>query len=103
MKKDGEEQQCLAGPIGASPIDPAAFRISQNFIASAATAKILTTVPVRKPAKQEFIRVHPGDDYRISVGLLTYEAEREVYLVTPAMVGGVLGQYSFTVKSLPNP
>jgi hypothetical protein len=30
----------------------------------------LTTVPVRKPNKQDFIRVHPDPDYRLGGGAM---------------------------------
>jgi hypothetical protein len=40
---------------------------------------------VRKPNKQEFIRVHPDGSYRMNVGLLRMEPDREVFLVVPAL------------------
>src|SRR3990167_3817111 len=37
----------------------------------ASVEKVLTKVPVKKPNKQVFVRVHPGEEYRIHVGILT--------------------------------
>jgi hypothetical protein len=47
--------------------------------------KILTTVPVRRPGKNEFFRVHPGDDYVIDGYVLEHESEldRTVFWVAP--------------------
>ena len=42
-----------------NPFDPAALRLDQNFADSAGVQKLIVTVPVRKPHKQDFIRVHP--------------------------------------------
>ena len=45
--------------------------------------KVLLTVPVRKPRKTEFFRVHPGEDYCLdSMVLVRAESiDREVYLI----------------------
>jgi hypothetical protein len=42
-------------------------------------------VPVRKPGRQEFVRVHPSPDYRLEGGLIELEEDREFYLVQPGM------------------
>jgi len=47
--------------------------------------KVLVTVPVRKPDKQWFIRVHPDPAYRLSTAILELKEERESYLVEPDM------------------
>ncbi len=52
------EQHKVAG-IEAPVFDPASLRLSQNFHESLGVKKALITVPVRKPGKQDFIRVHP--------------------------------------------
>src|SRR6516165_6674101 len=46
---------------------------------------LLTVVPVRKPSKTDFVRVHPGADYRITVPLIEIKDSRETYLVAPKM------------------
>jgi hypothetical protein len=42
-----------------SLFDPSVLRLSQNFSEATGVKKLVTTVPVRKPNKQDFIRVHP--------------------------------------------
>jgi hypothetical protein len=41
----------------------------------------LTTVPVRKPGSQDFVRVHPSPSYRETLAFLELKDEREVYVV----------------------
>jgi hypothetical protein len=59
-------------------IDPAKIH------AVAATKKIVTTIPVRKPNKHEFFRVHPAEEFWRLVALL--EWERNLYVIHPAIV-----------------
>ena len=71
---------------GPNPFDPAALRLDPSYVETVGVKKVLTTVPVRKPGKQEFIRVHPDPAYRLSpAGIIELKAEREAYLVTPLM------------------
>jgi hypothetical protein len=69
----------------ANAFDPARLRLTQDFAATAGVRKLLTTVPVRKPNRQEFVRVHPSDDYRLETAVLELKEERETYLVAPAL------------------
>ena len=46
------------------PFDPANLRLSQAFTETAGVKKLLTTIPVRKPGAQDFVRVHPSPEYR---------------------------------------
>ena len=41
------------------PFDPAALRLDQSFADTVGVKKHVTTVPVRKPNRQDFVRVHP--------------------------------------------
>jgi hypothetical protein len=66
-----------------NPFDPAHLRLSQNFAETIGVKKALITVPVRKPNKQEFVRVHPSDEYRLETAVLELKEERETYLVAP--------------------
>jgi len=65
------------------PFDPANLRLDQSFLNRGAAKKLLTTVPIKKPSKQDFIRVHPGEEYRLPVALIELREERETYLVMP--------------------
>lgn len=68
---------------GNDRFDPSRLRLSQNFAQSVGVRKLLNTVPVRKPNRQEFIRVHPNKDYWLETAVLELREEREIYLVSP--------------------
>jgi len=81
-----------------SPFDPANLRLSQNFGASAGVKKLTTTIPVRKPGKQDFVRVHPDPAYQIETAVLEFKEERETFLVAPELRDELLGE--LTPKAL---
>ena len=56
------------------------LRIPQDFQATAGVKKVLTVVPVRKPNRQDFIRVHPGEDWRLATAVLEDKENRETLL-----------------------
>src|SRR5262249_55498362 len=58
-----------AGPAP-DPFDPAALRLSQDFGASLGVKKALLTVPVCKPDKTWFVRVHPSEEYRLQTTVI---------------------------------
>jgi len=62
------------------------LRLKQDFSETLGIQRVLTHVPVRKPNKSNFIRVHPSEDYRMEIGIVELKEEREIYLVTPAMM-----------------
>ena len=75
-----------SAPDLSDPFDPANLRIDQEYLKQGAAKKLLTTVPVKKPNKQDFIRVHPSSDYRTNTALIELREERETYIVHPAYV-----------------
>ena len=62
------------------------LRLKQDFSETLGIQRVLSHVPVRKPNKTNFIRVHPGEDYRMDIGMVEMKEERETFLVTPAMM-----------------
>ena len=80
-----ETPDAIAKPGDTSdPFDPRNLRMNQSFIDTASVKPLLTTVPVRKPKKQEFLRVHPDPEYRADpIAIIELEEDRETYLVTP--------------------
>jgi hypothetical protein len=75
------------------PFDPAALRLDQTFTDGTAVKKLLTTVPVRKPNRQDFMRVHPDPEYRLSpAGIIEMKEEREFYLVKPEIAPDLVGE-----------
>lgn len=63
------------------------LRLSQNFSSQAGVKKIVTTIPVRKPGKQDFIRTHPDPGFRIDTAVIELKEEHETYLVSPEILG----------------
>jgi hypothetical protein len=78
-------------------IDPFAdlskLRLSQAFTESVGTKKLLTTVPVRKPNKQEFVRIHTEPEYRGAFAILELKEDREYYLLMPDIAAGIPAEF----------
>jgi hypothetical protein len=78
-----------------NPFDPAALRLDQSFADTVGVQKLLTTVPVRKPNRQDFVRVHPDPSNRLTpAAIIEVKEDREVYLVTRNMAQALLGEFS---------
>lgn len=84
-----QQPNSKSGPIDPTPTDSiskltlASLRLSQDFGASAGVKKLLTIVPVKKPANQSFIQVRPGEEWRMQAAILQLKEDGECYLVTP--------------------
>ena len=71
-------------PPAAAPTDPFDLdnlRLDSNFAATAGVKKLLRTVPVRKPSKQEFVGVHPDPAFRENFAMIELKEDRESYLI----------------------
>src|SRR6266436_3515702 len=78
-----------------NPFDPAALRLDQSFVETVGVKKLLTTVPVRRPNRQDFVRVHPDPGYRLTpAAIIELKEDREVYLVHPNMAQALPGEFS---------
>jgi len=63
-------------------INLSALRISQDFLEQGGGAeKIITTIPVRKPERQVFVRVHPDPAFKFQTFLLEVKEDNSTYLV----------------------
>jgi hypothetical protein len=67
-----------------NPFDPASRRLDQSFADTVGVKKLLTTVPVCKPNRTWYVRVHPDLNYRLTPAAIIDE-DREFFLVTPQM------------------
>src|ERR1700722_10335964 len=65
--------------------DLEALRLSPEDTAGLGSKKILTTVPVRKPRKQEYFRCHPDSAMTLTAMLVTDDDDGEAYFVAPDM------------------
>ena len=79
------------GPV-ADPFNLSRLRLSQDFASQVGVKKALLTVPVRKPTRQEFVRVHPDPAWRLETAVLELKEERETYLVDPDLWGELPGE-----------
>jgi hypothetical protein len=75
------------------PFDLEALRLPQEFVTQAGVKKLLTTVPLRKPNGQEFVRVHPDPNYRLDVLACELKDEGELYLVHPSVAAELEGDH----------
>ena len=69
---------------GLEGFDLESLRVSQDFVKDSGVKKLLTTIPVRKPNRQDFVRVHHDSSYILDTMLLNLKEERETYLVAPS-------------------
>jgi hypothetical protein len=60
----------------------AAIRLSPEAAATAGTSEVLRHVPVRKPSRTEFVRVHPDAEMQIASGVFVDREEREGSLLS---------------------
>lgn len=94
---DSNKQSSTEPPVTESetapdPFNPESLRISQDFATAAGVKQVLTTIPVRKPNRQDFVRVHPGEDYQLTTVVIELKDDRESYLVTADLRDELLGE-----------
>jgi hypothetical protein len=93
------DKPALVKPTETEPSDPfdlTKLRLDQSFVESAGVKKLLTTIPVRKPNPQDFVRVHPSPEYRADLAIIDLRDDREIYLVPPAIAVNLPGEYAMT-------
>ena len=64
-------------------------RISQDFGNLIGVKKAIISVPVRKPGKQDFIRVHPDKNMSFETCALKVDEDNEFYVLNPALLGEI--------------
>src|SRR5688572_11489177 len=73
---------------GPDPFDPMSLRLADQ-LADLKVAEQIKSVPVRRPDKSWFIRVHPGPDYRLQTKLIVLKDQNEIYLVRRDLWAGL--------------
>jgi hypothetical protein len=81
-----------------APFDPASLRIRGDLSNAMGVRKVLTSVPVRKPDRSSFVRVHPDDAYALETAVIELKEERETYLVAPALWPALAGEATFATR-----
>jgi len=67
------------------PFDPESLKIKSNFTDQIGVKKVITKIPVCKPDRQCFFRVHSDPTYRLETALVDFKEEREIYLVEQSL------------------
>ena len=82
--------QALQKPSG--DVDIEAYKLNLNDLMLGASKEVLATVPVIRPKKSDFFRVHDSEEYMMPT--MTYECkdERKHFLVAPEMVPELIGE-----------
>jgi hypothetical protein len=91
---------------GTEPLDPfnvAALRLPPSYEQDAGVCLQLTTVPVRKPKRQEWVRVHPAPEYRADFALIKMDDDSDFYLVHPRVLPEIENETTaFTIYTTVN-
>jgi hypothetical protein len=70
--------------------DLASLKLPQDFLIDYGTEKVHTVIPVGRPSKDTFIRIHPSEEYQITVGTIVVQGDRkETFILAPAAMGFV--------------
>jgi hypothetical protein len=82
--------------VAPDPFDPAALRLPQDFASSIGVKRVLTRIRCGKPERSEFVRVRPGEDWRLETFLLELKGSQdqpgqETYLVQPSLASELTG------------
>jgi hypothetical protein len=88
-EENAEPAKTIAPPEQAAPdpFDAMALRLPPAFEHNAGIRKVISTIPVRKPHGQEWLRTHPGPGYSENFGVIILKDDKEVYLLHPNIVG----------------
>jgi len=100
---DGEPKLVISdsyvpeGSVAAEPYDPldlANLMVKQDFIETAGIKKVINTIPVRKPGRQEWVFVRPGNKFRGLFPIIELKDEREEYVVSERLRDELIGEYT---------
>ena len=80
--------------------DLSALRLSPDSATLFGIREVLTHVPVRKPNRHDFFRVHPDPDMSLVTAVFFDKEENECYLVLPEMRDALLGEIKPVVLQL---
>lgn len=80
------------GGDGDDPFDPKRLKISARFREGQDVRKVIVSIPVRKPGRQEFFRAHPDLDMWLETTVLELKEDRLTYLVEPGLAPHLPGE-----------
>ena len=67
---DKPELKLIEAAASDDPFDLDKLRLNPEMLEAASVKKLLTTVPVRKPLAQDFVRVRPEPHYRETLAFI---------------------------------
>ncbi len=70
------------------------LKLPQDFASEVGIKKMLTTIPVKRPDKQKFIRVKPEPSYRMTVATIEVKEENETFIIHPQILSALKGEYN---------
>lgn len=74
------------------PFDPVQFAASGTIVDGFGIVKEMVACPVRRAGKQEFFRIHPGEEFQLRAFILEFRDEGETYLVMPGVAAELPGE-----------
>src|SRR5271157_3302781 len=86
---DESQDETLTQPSEGSTTPPTdgfdleSYRLTQDYAALVEVKRIITTVPVKKPERQWFVRVH--SEWQLETAVLEDKEDRTTYLVVPSL------------------
>ena len=82
MSSNAVESLQQPEPAECDPFDPAALRLdpSDELVG---IRRVVAHVAIRRPKRQEFVRVRPEPEYRLDVAILDLEEDGESFMVVP--------------------
>jgi hypothetical protein len=84
----------------ADPFDLVSLRLGQDFASAVGVKKLITTIPVRKPSNEWFVRTHPDPAHWFPTTVLELKEGREIYLVHPGLWAGLASEPTFSPRQL---
>jgi hypothetical protein len=81
------------------PFEPVNLRMAQNF-AGLGVKKLTNTVPVRKPAKENWFMTRDDPAYWLVTGAIELKEDRETYLVAPELWHELASEATFGPRML---
>jgi hypothetical protein len=83
------------GRASSDPFDLEALKIGQDFLDTIRPKKKQTSIQVRKPSKEWFVRVHPDPKFRLQTVAIELKEDRELYLVAPSIRNNLTSETTF--------
>lgn len=91
-----EESAKPGGDATPRPSEPefdlSTVRLAEDYASTIGVKQVITTVPVRKPDRQVFVRTHPSPEYNLQTAVLEDKENGETYLVERPLWKDLVGE-----------